>query len=735
MPGRSGERKQVRRPAKHGKLSKVQATAGTNALEERAIIMKKHLKNSHIVSFVLTCIMLVVFYVPISAQDTTRNAANQRQHLGTVVVRGSTTPSATLSQAPVQVVTLEKMERSGALLLSDAVKQMAGVTLKDYGGIGGMKTVSSRGLSSQFSMLTIDGVSVNDCQNGQVDLGRYTLGNSSLVSLSNGLQDEMMMSARASAAGSVINMETMQPTFLPGEHNHGRIGMESGSFGLFSPSLLLEQRLNRKMSLSLWGNWLQSCGNYPFTLYYTPSHDDSCSVERREHSAMHMGTADINFFYDISPSRMLTAKVHYVQGYHELPGPVVFYAKKGSEDTREKLFFSQVKYTSHHTKTSFQLIGKYQYTNDIYEDSAARTLTRYLRNEYSQREGYLSGSVLWRVSNRLNASVAADGAVGTLRSNLSRNSYVQRLTGLATATLRYHHPRVTAKGQLLATLVSDDASSDGKVNYRRLSPYAGISVRPLKTHNIRLRYFFKSTYRVPNFNEMYYFVMPLDTLRPERADQHNIGITIPPHIHYSSDSSRIASFSATIDGYHNSIRDKIIALPKQNMFIWSTFNLGLVEVTGLDLNGIVEWKWNLAGNNVDNADESELLTLSLTATYSYQKAVDRTDPSDAKRYNNQIPYTPRHSGGLALYLSTPWVNVGYNYMLVGERYYQHQNSDENRLEPYADHSFVAERSFHLGAFEMKVQAQILNILDKQYEVVRSYPMMGRNYRLKLIFEW
>lgn len=697
--------------------------------------MKKHLRNNYIASLVLTCIVWVVSLLPLAAQDTTGTRASQRQRLGAVVVRGSSTPSATLSQAPVQVVTIEKMERSGALLLSDAVKQMAGVTLKDYGGVGGMKTVSARGLGSQFSTLTIDGVAVNDCQNGQVDLGRYMLGNSSMVSLTSGLQDEMLMSARSSASGSVINMETQEPYFLPGEQTHGRIGMEAGSFGLLSPSLLVEQRLNRKMSLSMWGNWLKSSGDYPFTLYYTTSHQDSSSVEHRQHSAMWMATGDINFFYDISPGRMLKAKVHYVQGYHELPGPVVYYAKRGTEDTREKLFFGQVRYTSHHPRSSYQIIMKYQYTNDLYEDSAAHTVSRYLCNEYDQHEGYLSTSMVWRATERLSASAAADAALGTLHSNLKRNSEVQRATGLATLSLRYRDSRLTAKGQLLATLVGEDASSDGRVTYRRLSPYAGISWRPHKALPLRVRYFYKSTYRVPNFNEMYYFVMPLDTLRPEHANQHNIGITLTPHTFNNHDSTFCFSYSSTIDAYHNSINDKIIAVPRQNMFIWSTLNLGLVKVTGLDFKGIMEWKWGLHGNKTEDAGEDEFVGLSLTATYSYQKALDRTDPDDAKRYNNQIPYTPRHSGGVALCLSTPWVSFSYNYMQVGERYSMHQNSIESRLEPYADHSIVLDHSFHLKAFDLKVQGQVLNLLDKQYEIVRSYPMMGRNYRIKLIISF
>ena len=74
-------------------------------------------------------------------------------------------------------------------------------------------------------------------------------------------------------------------------------------------------------------------------------------------------------------------------------------------------------------------------------------------------------------------------------------------------------------------------------------------------------------------------------------------------------------------------------------------------------------------------------------------------------------------------------------MQVGERYSMHQNSDESRLEPYADHSITADRSFHLAACDLKFQVQVLNLLDKQYEIVRSYPMMGRNYRVKIILEF
>ena len=123
--------------------------------------------------------LLILFNLQLAAQDTT-------YRLDEVEVSGQQAPKTLRTVAPTQVVNAEKIEQQGALQLSDALRQMAGVTLKDYGGIGGIKTVSARGLGSQFSTLTIDGVPVDDAQNGQVDLGRYLLGGAAYVSLTHG---------------------------------------------------------------------------------------------------------------------------------------------------------------------------------------------------------------------------------------------------------------------------------------------------------------------------------------------------------------------------------------------------------------------------------------------------------------------------------------------------------------------------------------------------------------------
>ena len=675
----------------------------------------------------ITIILIFAAAPPLSAQDTTRRPVILPE---VSIATPNVKPEKLHVQTPTQVISTTELERQGSTLLSDAARRLVGVTLKDYGGVGGIKTVSARGLGSQFSTLTIDGVSVNDCQNGQVDLGRYMLGNSSYISFANGQNDNLLQSARALASGNILNMETREPEF--GQHPYNlNVGMEAGSFGYLMPSLSLERQLGRKMSLSFFGNYLKSNGDYPFTLYYTNTHTDSSSREYRKNSHMRMGTADLNFFYRLDGRRRLQVKAHYMQGYHALPGPVIFYSQRVSEHSEESLFFTQVRYRQTGQHWDWQLLGKYQRTTDIYEDTAANNAAHLVRNEYHQQEGYLSQAVRFHLGEKVgghepfSVSLSADESLNQLLSNLNHDNNVWRMSAQGVLAVEYL-PRQTEwlKGarlnaNLLGTWIRDQHPDKVSEPYAKLSPYAGLSYR---IGRFTLRYFFKETYRVPNFNELYYYTVGRP-LRPERAQQHNLGGSFKSR-QIEIDENHLASTNATVDIYLNHVDDKIVAIPIQNMFLWSMTNLGKVEIIGVDVSSSSSLKGQFDLNGTRRYD------IILDLGYSYQYAVDRTDPN-GKSYGHQIPYTPRHSGNIALTATTPWVDVGYSVMLVGKRYCMHQNTTANLVQGYVDQGITLTHEFDLGKSSLKAKVQVLNIFNVQYEVVRSYPMMGRNYRVGL----
>lgn len=670
---------------------------------------------------VLIAFLGIALVPPSAAQDTLRKPTTLPE---VSIVSPNTQPEDLHVQTPTQVISSTEIKKLGSTLLSDAAKQLVGVTLKDYGGIGGIKTVSARGLGSQFSTLTIDGVAVNDCQNGQVDLGRYMLGNSSHITFANGQNDNLLQSARSVAAGNALNMETAVPEFGLRPLNLS-FDVDGGSFGYLSPTLSYQQKLGRRTALSFWSNYTRSDGDYPFTLFYTANRTDSSSREYRQNSQMRMGTADINLFHRFDSKSRLHLKAHYMKGLHALPGPVIFYTSKASEHTEEQLFFTQVRYRKTGSRLEVQLLGKYQHSNDIYEDTGTHTISGIIHNSYIQQEGYFSQSLRYyfgdKGSSLFNIALSADEAISHLSSNLTKHNEVQRTSALGVLSAEYRSQPKTAtneglriNGHILGTWILDKEPNLVSAPYARLSPYAGISY----THNnLTLRYFFKETYRVPNFNELYYFTLSRN-LSPEKARQHNFGASYSLVHPFGSHYSLVTDIS--VDGYYNKVSDKIIAIPMQNMFLWSMTNMGVVEVCGLDIS--TTHNFHNHGNNQRH------FRANLTLGYSFQYAVDRTNPK-SKTYGHQIPYTPRHSGSITLTATSPWADLGYSATLVGKRYRLSQNTPSNIVRGYVDQGITVSRQFWLKHGKLNIKAQVLNLFDVQYEIVKNYPMMGRNYRL------
>ena len=80
----------------------------------------------------------------------------------------------------------EKLRSLGTHSIADAIRYFSGVQIKDFGGIGGLKSINVRSLGSQHVGVFYDGVELGNAQNGIVDLGRFSLDNMESVSLYNG---------------------------------------------------------------------------------------------------------------------------------------------------------------------------------------------------------------------------------------------------------------------------------------------------------------------------------------------------------------------------------------------------------------------------------------------------------------------------------------------------------------------------------------------------------------------
>lgn len=82
-------------------------------------------------------------------------------------------------------------------------------------------------------------------------------------------------------------------------------------------------------------------------------------------------------------------------------------------------------------------------------------------------------------------------------------------------------------------------------------------------------------------------------------------------------------------------------------------------------------------------------------------------------------------------LENPWVNVGWTLTAVGDRYSLPQNLDMNLIDGYVEQQITLNRSFAVGKCNLRLQAEVVNLGNVTYDVIRYYPMPGRSYRASL----
>lgn len=616
--------------------------------------------------------------------------------LNDVVVRSSLVKPEN-SSAPLYEFNGVDIRRWSLRDLSDAAKRMAGVHVHDYGGTGGLKTVSVRGLGAKHTAVSYDGAVVSDAQSGMVDIGRFSLENVSSVSLAIGQNDDI--SLRPARDYSLATLLSLKSSPIAVGWNSS-VKLQSGSFGLASVSAYSGYGAkDRRLALALSGSYLRSDGMYPFTLV----NGGLQSKEKRRDGDVETLTLEGNVKAALWGG-MLTAKVHYYDSQRGLPGAVNLYNKENRERLWNRNLFAQASYGfALGSAVDARVVLKYDFNYIRHREINKNYYSGEQVDRNRQNEYYLSVAVANSRSGKFNFSAAADVSYATLDNNFESSNAPRRFSSYTVLAANYELKDFLFTASLLAAYIKDEVRRGAAPEpYKRFSPALSLAYRPAPF--LLLRVSCKDAYRVPTFADLYYLRLGNVALRPERATQYNVGITF---------SNEAVMF--TLDAYYNNVRDKIVALP--TMYVWRMMNFGEADVYGADANFAVGMSLSKNTRIVANA------------SYSWQRALDVTDKA-AKNYRHQLPYTPQHSGNLSLAFENPLVNVSYMLTAVGERYMLPQNTVRNKMNGYIEHSFSAYREFSPGgSVRLLLQGEVRNAFNEQYEIIRYYPMPGISWNL------
>lgn len=621
-------------------------------------------------------------------------------------VMGNISPSDSISQ--------EKIRSSASI--ADAVRMFSGVQVKDYGGVGGLKTVNIRSLGSQHTGVFLDGIQVDNAQNMQVDLGRLAVDDVGSIRVFNSNKTEWLQSAKEYASANAIYIDVREPVFV-GRKSLLRSKIRGGSFALLSGSLVWEKKIAPRLSLRLSNELVHSDGRYRFRVtdfrempggkisgYDTVMVRTNCDLRSYRIEGQLFGKS-------ADGASEWSLRLYDYDSERGLPGPV--YKIAGSfpmsvDRQADNNFFVQGKWSRRFSgKNALAIKAKYasdrlHYIDFSELDASVPPADYIYKNSslYISFSGLLSPMPWWKLG------LAADYQFNRLKHNKLVPVSPERHSIYAAGSSAFVFPKIKISSSLLYTIVDDVFNGKNRIN-SCLTPALTARYRPFDRIDLNITGFAKRSFRMPTFNDLYYVTAGVKALRPEDARQTDLGLD------YSFSPLRGLSIVLGMEGYHNALNDKIIAVPTSNQFRWSMYNIGKVEILGLLMKADLEYN--------DGSHKT-----GITLRYSYQKALDISEP-DAISYKGQIPYIPLHSGTVSLFYSQRGWRADADFFFTGERYTASSNLPVFRLKPWGTGDMSLSKSFGIKSSELKATINLRNLFGSRYEIVANYPMPGMNF--------
>ncbi|PKR81304.1 hypothetical protein CW751_04395 [Brumimicrobium salinarum] len=649
----------------------------------------------HLIVFTFVVVLFAPF-VSSSQSDTT--------NFEEVTIRGKHFKAAQKSKIDAAEISHLAPHDLGTLL-----QFINGLTIKNYGSIGGMKTLSHRGLGGEHTQLVIDGIPINNPQNGQVNLANISPNNLMHVEVSHQNNNELVP-VSSLIKSSAVHLKTFDQQFSTSPIAL-RGSFTLGSFGQKEAFASIKQG-GDKYFVSLTGGVRAYTGDYPYQINFGAQEIEAI----RRNNALNDYHITLGGGYKWrlkNTHHFITSKIKSSSISQELPGAVILYNNMAEEELTTKNTAAQINYRLVSKQWNFKAFAKYNQRFLHYYEPNALNSDGFIDNQYLTHSASSGFHIRYRLNN-----FAFHAGNDFLYDHLESSRELGRPTRLSnTSMLKVNYSAkhfIISAGVFSQYFIDQNESQTHRNNYQKIHPQISIFTSDELFTNLQLLAWYKPSSRAPSFNELYYSQVGSKSLKPEESSQVNLGFKyIKPY--------KKLSLQLMGNAFKNEVKEKILALPTQNLFVWSIQNIGKVKILGGDLNLKLQYDWNKDWET------------GVQVGASYQYAVDISD-KNTPTFNHQIAYTPQWTGNAMLNIRFKLLNIHFSSLYIGERFSLNENIAGNRLSSYLTLDCSASYAFELPKNNtITLQVGVKNLTNASYNFIKYYVMPGRNYFLKIAY--
>ncbi len=563
--------------------------------------------------------------------------------------------------------------------LSDVLSENTGIYIKSY-GTSGVASLSFRGTGANHTLIDWNGININSPMLGQADLSIIPTGLIDDIQIFFG---GASMQLNNGGIGGIVNLET-KPVWKKGTLISLNSG--AGSFGDYSG--LLKVRTGSTHFQSVTKSYFRSAENN--FRYLTDDGVESVWKTRTNSQFSNRGFSQ-EVYYRTSRN-VASARVWYESSNRSLPSSNS--EKQFDESLRMMVNDNISRGSKSYFITLAGLLERLNYS-DLGIDSRNLSKTFVFKAGRKSQPGEYTKLDI-SVNNELYA--------------VNSNNYLKvPKHDVATFTALLERACVDKFGM---TILVREILNDFKFLIPDFS--GGVQFRITDDKDYYLKANISRNSRIPTMNDLYWPVIGNPDLKNEYAWVYELNYEMSQKI------TPAISLKSNLSVFRNSIKDMIQWNPGPDM-IWTVYNLSRVNSTGLETAVSLVYSLNkLSGR--------------LNAGYSLTNSILKASPiAGTGSIGKQLIYVPVNQANGSIKISYAGIYSSWGAIFSGRRY---TATDNSHFLPYyiINNTSVGYR-LPLNNNSIDLNLNINNLFGFNYESVANYPMPGRSYSIKILFQF
>lgn len=569
--------------------------------------------------------------------------------------------------------------------VADIMSESSSVFIKSYGA-GGTATPSFRGTGATNTQVNWNGIRIDHPMLGQSDLSL----------LPSGMIDDLYvyfggasMMLNSGASGGIISVET-KPVWRKGTNITLNSGM--GSFQNYSG--FVSVRSGSLNFQSVTRAFIQSSEN---NFKYLDKVSSSIPFYDIRKNSQFTQNGFLQELYYKKSGYVFSARLWYQNAARNLPASILAQQSGANENQSDESIRALLNYINNTNDISYNISGAWMRNRLNYHNRLASIDSRNLSDII-----LMKAVAARKIGNKARMELVLNEEYNIIESN-NYNANSGRNTASFALSIQSQ-----VSGKLNGSVLLREILHGDKLLVPDFS--SGLQLKLSDSKNYFLKANFSRTSRLPGMNDLFWSPGGNSNLKNEYSYISELNYEMQDNL----SSAVVLNYNLSV--FRNSINDMIKWQPSEEFSFWTVDNIKKVNSSGAETS--FSLNYNLNG-----------LTANLNTGYSYTRATEVGSEVTDKR---QLIYTPVNQANASIRIKYGMIYATWRSNITGKRYTTADNS--KFLPAFFVNNFSAGIKYDTKWGVMDVNCEILNLLNVDYETIAYYPLPGRTYMIKIMFQ-